>query len=117
MPENATYVGRTGGRFCWGNPARVGMHFKIGEKFNGQKPYHAYFCVPEMFADETFTYVDSAATAVDLFRKLIDNGYMSRGLIEGLRGRDLVCWCRLDQPCHADVLLEIANSPADTNGE
>ena len=19
------------------------------------------------------------------------------------------CWCRLDQPCHADVLLEIAN--------
>lgn len=26
-----------------------------------------------------------------------------------LRGRDLVCWCRLDQPCHADVLLRIAN--------
>lgn len=27
-----------------------------------------------------------------------------------LRGRDLACWCRLDQPCHADVLLEMANS-------
>ena len=26
-----------------------------------------------------------------------------------LRGRDLVCWCPLDQPCHADVLLELAN--------
>jgi hypothetical protein len=26
-----------------------------------------------------------------------------------LRGRDLVCWCPLDQPCHADVLLEVAN--------
>jgi hypothetical protein len=26
-----------------------------------------------------------------------------------LRGRDLVCWCPPDQPCHADVLLEIAN--------
>lgn len=26
-----------------------------------------------------------------------------------LAGRDLVCWCPLDQPCHADVLLEIAN--------
>lgn len=26
-----------------------------------------------------------------------------------LGGRDLVCWCPLDQPCHADVLLEIAN--------
>lgn len=28
-----------------------------------------------------------------------------------LRGRDLACWCRLDQPCHADVLLELANAP------
>ncbi|MBB4212343.1 uncharacterized protein DUF4326 [Rhodothalassium salexigens DSM 2132] len=26
-----------------------------------------------------------------------------------LRGRDLVCWCPLDQPCHADVLLALAN--------
>ncbi len=28
-----------------------------------------------------------------------------------LRGKDLMCWCPLDQPCHADVLLEIANAP------
>lgn len=27
-----------------------------------------------------------------------------------LRGKDLVCWCKLSDPCHADVLLEIANS-------
>lgn len=27
-----------------------------------------------------------------------------------LRGRDLACWCRPDQPCHADVLLELANA-------
>jgi len=27
-----------------------------------------------------------------------------------LRGKNLACWCPLDQPCHADVLLEIANS-------
>ena len=26
-----------------------------------------------------------------------------------LRGRDLACYCPLDEPCHADVLLEIAN--------
>lgn len=26
-----------------------------------------------------------------------------------LRGRPLGCWCPLDQPCHADVLLERAN--------
>jgi hypothetical protein len=26
-----------------------------------------------------------------------------------LRGKDLACWCRWDQPCHADVLLDLAN--------
>lgn len=27
-----------------------------------------------------------------------------------LRGKNLACWCALDEPnCHADVLLELAN--------
>jgi hypothetical protein len=26
-----------------------------------------------------------------------------------LRGKDLVCACKLTEPCHADVLLELAN--------
>jgi hypothetical protein len=26
-----------------------------------------------------------------------------------LRGKNLACWCALDQPCHADVLLQLAN--------
>ena len=26
-----------------------------------------------------------------------------------LRGRDLACYCPLDESCHADVLLEVAN--------
>ena len=26
-----------------------------------------------------------------------------------LAGRDLACYCPLDEPCHADVLLTIAN--------
>lgn len=29
--------------------------------------------------------------------------------LPALRGRDLCCWCALDAPCHAGVLLEIAN--------
>lgn len=27
-----------------------------------------------------------------------------------LAGRDLACWCRPGDPCHADVLLDIANA-------
>ncbi len=29
--------------------------------------------------------------------------------IHTLRGRDLCCWCKPGTPCHADVLMEIAN--------
>lgn len=32
-----------------------------------------------------------------------------REAVDGLRGHDLACWCPLDSPCHADVLLELAN--------
>ena len=27
-----------------------------------------------------------------------------------LRGHDLACWCQLDGPCHADVLLKVAKA-------
>ncbi|WP_449408020.1 DUF4326 domain-containing protein [Microbacterium maritypicum] len=27
-----------------------------------------------------------------------------------LAGKNLACWCPLDLPCHADVLLELANT-------
>lgn len=33
----------------------------------------------------------------------------ARDRLMGLRGKNLGCWCHLDQPCHADVLLKLAN--------
>ena len=34
-----------------------------------------------------------------------------------LRGKNLACWCPLDKPCHADVLLRLANhEPPNTKG-
>lgn len=29
--------------------------------------------------------------------------------LKELRGKNLACWCDLDKPCHADVLLRLAN--------
>jgi len=26
--------------------------------------------------------------------------------LEPLKGKDLACWCPLDKPCHADILLK-----------
>lgn len=34
-----------------------------------------------------------------------------RDHLHELRGHDLACWCRPGAPCHADVLLKIANAP------
>ena len=28
-----------------------------------------------------------------------------------LAGKNLACWCKVGAPCHADVLLELANQP------
>jgi hypothetical protein len=51
--------------------------------------------------------------AVALFRERWDQALAiwpsARLKIKELRGKNLACWCRLDQSCHADVLLELAN--------
>jgi hypothetical protein len=31
----------------------------------------------------------------------------TRGELNHLVGKNLACWCRLDQPCHADALLDL----------
>lgn len=57
------------------------------------------------------------ALTVAAFRDLVegrrdDLAYPGREEIRAaLAGRDLACWCPLDGPCHADVLLEVANGP------
>ena len=50
---------------------------------------------------------------VELFRTWLTGSMLSaqnrRAEIEELRGKNLACWCGPDQPCHADVLLDLAN--------
>lgn len=48
--------------------------------------------------------------AIDLYRAYLKTP-QGQTLLEGikeLQGKDLVCWCS-PLPCHADVLLELAN--------
>jgi hypothetical protein len=44
--------------------------------------------------------------ALALFLRDVDRAAVRREL----RGRDLACWCPIGQPCHAELLLQIANS-------
>jgi Domain of unknown function (DUF4326) len=58
----------------------------------------------------------SRADVVARFRRAIEDddrtvlGFTVDDVRRELGGRDLACWCPLDEPCHADVLLEVANS-------
>ena len=91
MPEGAIYVGRPS---RWGNYVRVGEceACSLGD-FHPGEPHQPY----------------TAQSAVELFRVVQEaNPFLDIDLAP-LRGHDLACWCPLDQPCHADVLLELAN--------
>lgn len=61
----------------------------------------------------TITSDRDAAAVVREFRYHVET-YLANGVgypLAELRGKNLACWCPLDQPCHADVLLELANRP------
>jgi hypothetical protein len=51
----------------------------------------------------------NAQQAVAVFRYATDTAE-GRKLARELAGHDLACWCPLDQSCHGDVWLELANA-------
>lgn len=106
MPEGAVYVGRPS---RWGNPINL-------SDLAGQYP--------------SLSIEQLAALAVRHFEDLVRIGtltipnwrhadgerrpitwhYPTAEVIRAeLAGRDLACWCAMDRPCHADILLELMN--------
>ncbi len=52
---------------------------------------------------------DIREEAIMMYRNWVRSKIATKELdISELRGKDLVCWCA-PLPCHADVLLELAN--------
>ena len=99
MPANTVYVGRP---TPWGNPFRIGVHG------SAQKCVSLYreCCFGQPGPGELTTAQLLAAN-----RAWPDHFSMpcEKTAKAFLRGKDLACWCPLDQSCHADVLLELAN--------
>lgn len=91
MPAGAVYVGR-GSRF--GNPFRLGQ----------PNADDCMICADA--AEAVAKYQSELTTFAD--RNFI--GVSLEDIRRELSGRDLACWCPLGHPCHADVLLEIANA-------
>lgn len=104
MPANAVYVGRP---TKWGNPFKLYHHYMRGD-FQGVSGL-LRFIFTEAYdghQDERFTTIKTQQQAVEWFRWYMTE--LDKDFSE-LRGKDLACWCPLDSPCHADVLLELAN--------
>ena len=58
------------------------------------------------------------AEAVALFRQhVLGDAALLAAVRRELRGRDLACWCKPGEPCHADVLLELANPKPEPQGD
>ena len=59
----------------------------------------------------------TAAQAVTEYERWLQNSDAGRMEVTSarimLRGKNLGCWCALDQPCHADTLLRIANARSE----
>lgn len=102
-PLDAIYVGRP---TKWGNPFYPGSGLSMGGVDD-----HGYLVFPK----------PTPAHCVAWFRLRLEDIRQVRPheveeLLAPLRGKDLLCWCLLDQPCHADVWLELANRPAEERG-
>lgn len=111
MPKGAIYVGRP---TTWGNKFQVGHHYKR-DADGGVPSLGIRFLFLEAFAgyqDNSYTTLQSAAEAVEWWRWYLGTFSAPKlaEMMKPLRGRNLACWCPLDQPCHADVLLELANA-------
>lgn len=129
-PDGAVYVGR-GSK--WRNPFTVGttqVRMPGAEnpdadwELEGRLDKPNSDNVPFYHADGRVTrHTVRAATReeiVAIYREMLTgNNVRTKGVfpwninldefLAPLRGHDLMCWCPLDQPCHADVLLELAN--------
>lgn len=99
MPEGALYVGRPS---RWGNPFHVGAHIADSVYFNA-------FVDGVPYARDGV--VEDRAHALELyaFWIMLRVPFTRAEVRAKLRGKDLACWCPESEPCHADLLLDIAN--------
>lgn len=96
----------------WGNPYPV-------EEARAHLDYVLKGRAPADDPDEVAPIKDPAALSVHWFRGWITGTGTggrwypptSKMITETLGGKNLACWCKPGAPCHADVLLELANRP------
>ena len=97
MPENTVYVGRP---TLWGNPFSAEDVQKAVDAFRERIASHDTMLSFEMGPGKL-------QFARDAHKDCLHWAWRQWAWenLPTLRGKSLCCWCPLDQPCHADVLL------------
>ncbi len=101
-PEGAVIVDR---RTQWGNPWTLAD----GATYNIPVDERRAWAVNRYRLETTHLGLMSDARSYHGAEMHPDDKTWADHVRRHLRGRDLACWCPLDQACHADVLLELAN--------
>jgi len=104
LPDNTVNVARP---TKWGNP------FKVGEPIPRDSELWPYldFLYGESLRGFKAVTLLQAADAVNCYERwLADRPWLFLAVFDELPGKDLACWCPLDAACHADALLDLANS-------
>ena len=107
MPDAATYVGRP---TKWGNPFDVGGLMTLDDSLALYRNLVTGIWSPKIPNERGWPdhYVAAIYARQHEWTKRI-NDHPLHAIRAELAGLHLACWCPLDQPCHADVLLDIAN--------
>ena len=106
LEPNARSVARPG---YYGNPYWVGGVYLTAEWLPFPLPTARTWEGPLASGDGAYVRCADVAQAVAWFRQWAVYA-LEPEKIWLLRGLDLACWCAPGDPCHADVLLELANS-------
>lgn len=95
--KNNIYVGRHGRIFITGKDGKKRVFVYKGSKW--ANPY-------KVKGDMTLKH------SLELYRKHLDDKGLIKDIAE-LKGKNLGCFCANDQPCHAKILAQLANSSRD----
>lgn len=101
MPPNTVSVARPS---KWGNPFAMAKAIDVGYATPETAQAFVVQCFRDWNSPLTSTRWWMGPESDARRRPFVED-------LDQLRGKNLACWCALDAPCHADVLLELANAP------
>ena len=99
--------------YCWTALAYGCRGDRLGRQEASVKAFRCWIDPPgnkrTMLHEETPMLEGPKGQAVAIGPTVKAGAAPTKDAIAALRGKNLACWCKPGEPCHADVLLEIAN--------